>query len=128
MATVGYRFVCPVEVVEDAHGGLAHSGAGRYAPRTAGQPASSRKMLWTALAVSGLVVAGATGWMWYTLRPLPTLRIVSYTQITTDGQRKSIAGTDGSSLYLNLYVPACHGVVPVIRRAGDTALIHLPTT
>jgi Tol biopolymer transport system component len=39
--------------------------------------------------------------VWYLHRPLPPPRIIGYTQITLDGHRKTLAGTDGSRLFFN---------------------------
>jgi DNA-binding winged helix-turn-helix (wHTH) protein/Tol biopolymer transport system component len=128
VATVGYRFVCPVEVLEDANGGPAGAGPADTHAESQSKEQRPRKMRWIALGTAGVVLAGAAGWTWYVLRPLPTLRIASYTQITTDGQRKAIAGTDGSSLYLNLYSPDGLGVVPVTGGRVTPLSIDLPTT
>ena len=128
VATVGYRFVCPVEVLEDANGGLA--GAGRA--DTHAEPRSMeqrpRKMRWIALAATGVVLAGAAGLAWYALRPLPMLRIASYTEIASVGQLNGIAGTDGGSLYLNLVRPNGTGVVPVSGGRMTPLSIDLPTS
>ena len=131
VATIGYRFICPIETGSTEAVGSDSSTPG-LTNAEAAEPRSKeqrpRKVLWIALAATGVVLTGAAGLMWYALRPLPTLRIVSYTQITTDGQRKGIAGTDGSSLYLNLYAPAGHGVVPVTGGRVTPLTIDLPTT
>ncbi len=131
VATVGYRFVCPIETGSGEAVGSNSSTPGLTMAEAA-EPRSKeqrpRKVRWIALAVTGAVVAGAAGLMWYALRPLPMLRIVSYTQITTDGQRKWIAGTDGSSLYLNLYSPGGNGVVPVTGGQVTPLSIELPAT
>ncbi len=59
-----------------------------------------RKILWIALVATGVALVSLAGLAWYLSRPLPTLRVSSYTQVTSDGQMKDIAGTDGSSIYL----------------------------
>ncbi len=106
----GYRFMAAVEV-----------------PIQPGSHAPHRRWKWITLAAIGVLLAGAAGLTWYLLRPMPTLGIASYTQITTDGQMKGIAGTDGSSLYLNLFVPAGHGMVPVVGGQVTKLSIDLPT-
>jgi Tol biopolymer transport system component/DNA-binding winged helix-turn-helix (wHTH) protein len=123
VATVGYRFVCPVEVMEEASGGLA--GAGRAETGNGSDllheegvaveadPATTqgwvgrvlkRRWLWaTVVMVVGL---GASA-IWYLRRPLPPPRVTEYTQITHDDRHKIPVGTDGARLYLNLdYHPA----------------------
>jgi DNA-binding winged helix-turn-helix (wHTH) protein/Tol biopolymer transport system component len=107
----GYRFMATVEVPIQPS---SHA------------PLRDRKRI--ALAAIGFSLAGAAALTWYLLRPLPTLRIASYTQITTDGQMKWVAGTDGSSLYLTLLVPAGHGVVPVVGGRVTKFSIDLPTS
>ncbi|HEY3971389.1 MAG TPA: protein kinase [Candidatus Sulfotelmatobacter sp.] len=57
----------------------------------------------TALAATALVVVGILAVLTYFLtQPPPTPRISNYTQLTHDGQQKSLIGTDGSRLYINL--------------------------
>jgi Tol biopolymer transport system component/DNA-binding winged helix-turn-helix (wHTH) protein len=128
VATVGYRFVCPIEVLEDANGGLA--GAGRA--DTQAEPQSKeqrlREMRWIALGTAGVVLAGAAGLAWYALRPLPMIRITSYMHIASVGQSNWIAGTDGSSLYLRLSRPNGTGVVPVSGGRMTPLSIDLPTS
>src|SRR5450631_708184 len=122
VATVGYRFVCKVEVSEDANGGMA--GAGRAETGNGNDllheegvavevvPARAqgwidrmlrRRWLWaTVVFVVGLLASG----IWYLSRPLPP-RVTEYTQITHDDRHKIPVGTDGARLYLNLdYHPA----------------------
>jgi Tol biopolymer transport system component/DNA-binding winged helix-turn-helix (wHTH) protein len=53
------------------------------------------------LLVGGVLCAGLASAIWYLLRPLPPLRVITYTQITHDGRSKSLAGTDGARLYFN---------------------------
>ena len=36
---------------------------------------------------------------WYMVRPLPPLRVESYSRLTYDGQTKKLGGTDGNQLY-----------------------------
>jgi len=136
----GYRFVGPVSGPQTngkADAGFSvdvaaslPGGIEREKPSTAiTKPRNSQPIFWVLVGLGAIAVAGLViGMVLYLRRPLPTLRIVSYTQITTDGQRKSIAGTDGSSLYLNLYAPAGHGVVPVIGGRVTPLSIDLPTT
>src|SRR3984893_8256039 len=50
---------------------------------------------------AALLVVGLATAIWYLRRPLPPLRVIEFTQITHDGRRKELAGTDGSRLYFN---------------------------
>ncbi len=66
----------------------------------------------------GLVIAG-----WYLMRPRPTLRVTGYTQITHEGSRKGLIGTDGSRLYLNQW-PNLPPIVQVAISGG--AMVPVP--
>jgi hypothetical protein len=74
------------------------------------------------------VLAGAAGLMLYALRPLPMPRISSYTQITSVGQWAGIAGTDGFSLYLDLFPTNGNGAVPIFGGRVVPFPIDLPTS
>jgi len=121
VATVGYRFVCKVEVSEDGSGDLQATGKanglkGHFVEtpvngEIAANPLTqidkpsddrerSRFRSWLPAGAVILIVGLATG-LWYLRRPLPPLRVTEYTQITHDGRPKTIAGTDGSRLYFN---------------------------
>ena len=111
VSTVGYRFICPVEAIEDptvrpeAAAAAGNSGEGSVmtvSPTVVPViPAKSelhwRRWLWPTLAALGVAALA----VWYLRRPLPPLRVTEYTQITHDGRPKDIAGTDGSRLYFN---------------------------
>ena len=134
VATVGYRFVCKVEVSEDNSGRAEAAGqpdgfdgndqvearanrgvAGAVAEpqaligggsageaKNGTQKGGSRERVrrWLLPGVAVLVISLAAA-IWYLRRPLPPLRVTGYTQITHDGHRKSLVGTDGSRLYFN---------------------------
>jgi Tol biopolymer transport system component/DNA-binding winged helix-turn-helix (wHTH) protein len=122
VATVGYRFVCRVEVSEDGSGDLqATGGANRLNEGDfVGTPANGeiaasplthidkpahdgerRRFRSWLLAGAVILIIGLATAIWYMRRPLPQLRVTEYTQITHDGRPKTIAGTDGSRLYFN---------------------------
>jgi DNA-binding winged helix-turn-helix (wHTH) protein/Tol biopolymer transport system component len=120
VAKVGYRFVCPVEVAEDAPAAPAPtvltSGVNGYVHETppANPPSEGKKKArhrWLALAAIPALVLMALGW--YMLRPLPPPRITSYTKITHDGQGKRLVATDGNRLYLDRDAPTGIGQVAV---------------
>jgi DNA-binding winged helix-turn-helix (wHTH) protein/Tol biopolymer transport system component len=132
VATVGYRFVSPVEAVEDP---AAVSGApGPDPPAEAGAvPApvpsdanrsarrNQRRWLWAAGAAAIILLGAAC---WYVSRPLPPPRITAYTQITHDGHGKLLGGTDGSRLYFTQFSPNFFAQVGV--NGGEIA--QLPIT
>ena len=111
VSTVGYRFICPVEAIEDSTVGpeaaVAAGNSGEGSVMTVSPtvvpviPAKSelhwRRWLWPSLAALGVAALA----VWYLRRPLPPLQVTEYTQITHDGRPKDIAGTDGSRLYFN---------------------------
>ncbi len=71
-----------------------------------------RHRIWLLLGGVAVVAAAGAG-VWYLSRPLPLPRITEYAQITRDGSRKWLIGTDGSRLYFNsspTYVPFEVGV------------------
>lgn len=127
VATVGYRWVCRVEVSEESSGILEARGEmpgnGEIAEATANPAAQveevsarqtqatqatdeSPKKGWKRwLYGGGLVAVGLAAAVWYLHKPLPPPRISTYTQITHDGQEKSLAGTDGSRLYFTQISP-----------------------
>jgi DNA-binding winged helix-turn-helix (wHTH) protein/Tol biopolymer transport system component len=131
VATVGYRFIGKVEVSDDASG----------EPETTEEPNSSsedgnkvgrRTRLWGwALAGGGVLALCLAGGIWYLHRPLPTPRISGYTQITHDGHKKYLVGTDGSRLYLtrtneiDIYfgVPSSESISQVAMSGGESAQI-----
>src|ERR1700677_2205507 len=127
VATVGYRFVCKVEVAEDNSASL--EGAGEQngqGSRDSGETLSGklkvgsrgRQLAWL-LSGAAVLAAGLASLAWYLLRPLPPPRISGYSQITHDGHRNYIAGTDGSRLYFNFMSPISTAQVAI--SGGKTA-------
>ncbi len=142
VATVGYRFVCPVEVREDANGGLAGAGrADKHAELSAISKGGSVEavtgrvqgwvgrilrrtwLLSTAVVVVGLLAAA----IWYLRRPLPPPRITNYVQLTLDHRRKDVVGTDGNRLYLNILEPTAVGQVPISGGLITEIPVDLPS-
>jgi DNA-binding winged helix-turn-helix (wHTH) protein/Tol biopolymer transport system component len=125
VATVGYRFVCKVEVSEDGSAGLEPFGrahpqgrAAEFVANHEGQineaaafDAASKKLdeksrmrLWKwMIPAAGFLVAGVAVAIWFLHRPLPPPRISAYTQLTHDGHQRWIAGVDQSRVYVNSY-------------------------
>ena len=141
VATVGYRFICPVEVVEDANGGLtpavpAHASDGD-APAANDQGTASEaipaighgrmgwiiRQKWLAAAVVVASVGLLASAIWYVLRPLPLPRVTEYTQIIHDTHQKTPVGTDGARLYFNDY----YGPNPLGQSAiSGGEISHIP--
>jgi len=104
VATVGYRWVCDVEVSDaDAGGGASPEEPAAFGPEKKG-PSRSRLLGW-ALAAGAALAVGLACVNWYLRRPLPTPRITGYTKITNDGREKYLAGTDGNRLYFTRMSP-----------------------
>jgi len=128
VATVGYRWMCQVEVSEDGSGKLdstgmengpreedfvetpSHREIAEAAARSdigavnrgqnGKQTDAQRDRLKRWLVPGALLVVGLAVAVWYLRRPLPPLRVTGeYVQITHDGHLKLLVGTDGSRLY-----------------------------
>jgi DNA-binding winged helix-turn-helix (wHTH) protein/Tol biopolymer transport system component len=141
VSTVGYRFICPVESAEDfghSEPGIPVAQANAIAAgltsvekvaAVSERPAVGMKnMPWAILGASALILLLVLGTGWFLRRPLPTLRIASIARITTDAQIKRVAGTGGSDVYLNLFVPNGHGTVPISGGRVTPLSIDLPTS
>jgi DNA-binding winged helix-turn-helix (wHTH) protein len=113
VATVGYRFACKVEVAEDNSANLEEvSEQDGQGSRDSGDPQSRKQNGWShgrglnwLLPVGAVLVVGLAAAIWYFHRPLPPPHISRYSQITHDGHRKYIAGTDGNRPYFNFMSP-----------------------
>jgi Tol biopolymer transport system component/DNA-binding winged helix-turn-helix (wHTH) protein len=131
VATVGYRFVCKVEVSEDIQGGPAPAGVpdggdGSKPPDLSTQPSggviwSFRRRWLLAGAVLAVCLVSTT---WYLHRPLPPPRISRYIQITHDGRRKWLAGVDANRLYANEFTLSSIEQVPIA--GGELTQIPVP--
>jgi Tol biopolymer transport system component/DNA-binding winged helix-turn-helix (wHTH) protein len=132
VATVGYRWLCPVEQRED-HTAISELGeAVSTGPElaTAAAPAGSgpggvrrRRVWWLAAGAGAAAILLLAGAMWYLSRPLPPLRITAYTQITHDGRNKELSGTDGSRLYFTQKSP--EAILQVGVNGGEAAQVLL---
>lgn len=142
VATVGYRFVCKVEVSEDVEGVLAPAGASGTPHEAAlngtesavdtvatRMPDSARwrsKRGWLAAGAVAAVVLLASA-IWYLRRPLSLPRITDYAQLTLDGRKKDVIGTDGKSLFLNLVDPAGVAQLPISGGKSVPIVPDLPS-
>ena len=116
VATVGYRFICPVEALNDSPAdsmtedstartdrlGNRSSGSQRGSATTRSLGVSVRQR-WGIIAVAIVLFAASVSMFFYFRLPNPLPHISEYVQITNDGQAKEVAGTDGSRLFLNLF-------------------------
>jgi Tol biopolymer transport system component/DNA-binding winged helix-turn-helix (wHTH) protein len=122
VSTVGYRFVCPLDGLEDAPAEL-EADHGPNVARLNGKPQEPsrerafRMWLPICVALAMAVVAGAK----YLLRPLPPPRVVSYRQITFDGGDKELAGTDGIRIYFDRDANMRRSVSYVLAAGGDSS-------
>jgi len=104
---------------------LSASGAYPVAKEEAGR----WSFRWVATAMAGLVVLLGLAY-YYAQRP-PTLRVANYVQLTHDGQQKSLIGTDGARLYVNLGEVragsfAIHGFGELSVSGGELRKIPVP--
>jgi Tol biopolymer transport system component len=86
-----------------------------------------RRPVW--LLAAPVLALGLACASWYLSRPLPLLRVSSYTQITRSGHIEDAVGTDGIRLYLNVY-PDSSPPAQVDISGGDVSRIPiaLPNT
>jgi eukaryotic-like serine/threonine-protein kinase len=75
-------------------------------------------------AIALVLLAMVAALAYFLLQPAPVPRISNYVQLTHDGQQKSLIGTDGSRLYLNLGEVragsfASHGVAEMSVACGE---------
>ncbi len=102
VATVGYRFVCKVEVSEDPSGILEPAGqppVNGIATEVDAHPQGSffAHKLW--LSVVSVSVAAILITAWWLISPHAQPRVTNITQITNDGNLKCCFVTDGSRVY-----------------------------
>jgi DNA-binding winged helix-turn-helix (wHTH) protein/Tol biopolymer transport system component len=152
VATVGYRWVCPVEVTElgaetlepvalinttgrTAVAEPAVAAVGPILPPDQPVPVSEKmkraRFVRRGIALAAGALAGLGCVVWYLHRPLPPPHISSYTQITSDGRPKILGGADGSRLYFTL-MPSTglspHSLAEVSATGGEIAQIPIDIT
>jgi DNA-binding winged helix-turn-helix (wHTH) protein/Tol biopolymer transport system component len=142
VSSLGYRFICPVEAMPQSLNGHALEGpqsgkegngkivgialpdcdgsvadpparsTNRLKTKATGIPwLASRRTRWLTACILLILGLAATLRIW--LRPLPPPRIAEYKQLTNDGRKKDILGTDGERLYLRLADSPGFGHIPV---------------
>jgi DNA-binding winged helix-turn-helix (wHTH) protein/Tol biopolymer transport system component len=137
VATVGYRFVCPVEVEEyspaipdtsktDKNGKETSLGNGKEPlPLPAIAPGASTRSRWLWAIGAGGVIAGAVLLMawWRTPPSSPSVDFV--TQITDDGQIKGGGlSSDASRIYFNEGPPLTQKIGQVSIKGGPTVRVE----
>jgi serine/threonine protein kinase len=85
-----------LEALSDSHEVAPSEPREVEAPRRAAMPYRPIS------AVAAVVLVALAAGIWYLPRPLPP-RVTEYAQITHNGYIGSLAGTDGSKLYFNIY-------------------------
>jgi serine/threonine protein kinase/Tol biopolymer transport system component len=89
-------------------------------PKVVAAPRKAAKPYRRISAVAAVVLVALAAGIWYLHRPLPP-RVTEYAQITHNGYIGSLAGTDGSRLYFNIYPWGPVGQVGIT--GGDIATI-----
>jgi DNA-binding winged helix-turn-helix (wHTH) protein/Tol biopolymer transport system component len=121
VATVGYRWLCKVEVSEELSAETEPSS--EPIPKFNDGKTANRRARWGwALAGGGVLAVCLAAAVWYLSRPLPPPRITAYDKITLDGHEKFLGGTDGSRVYFTQFSPETIEQVGV--NGGEIA--HVP--
>jgi serine/threonine protein kinase/Tol biopolymer transport system component len=79
------------------------------------------------LALAGVVIVAATVLGYLLTRPFPVPKVSGYIQLTHDGERKQLVGTDGPRLYFNVGTATSAGIAQVSSTGGETARITTPS-
>ncbi len=153
VSSIGYRFICPVEVTAESlengeasrdlnavdHGGkvrMLHPDDGTVSAASAplareneGQllRQGGHKTNWVWLPVCGFLAIAVAAGVWYAVRPLPPPAVSAYRQITSDGGEKELAATDGPRIYFNRNHSMRHVIFEVPAPGGDSSEIPIRT-
>ena len=93
-------------------------------PATPKVAKSGRHQTLLAVAVLVVLLGGVLAYVATRSEPVPTLG--KYAQVTHDGLQKSLVGTDGSRLYMNLVSTGGQDVVAIHITGGQPRAIPLP--
>jgi len=93
-------------------------------PAAAGSGAATRRL--GLAAAAGIVVIGVAV-MYFLMHPLPAPKVSNYVQLTHDGERKSLLGTDGSRLYFDLGSKMASRFAQVSVSGGEPVQIPAPS-
>ena len=95
-------------------------------PKSEPRPTWAILQRWVAALVA-LLIAVATMLIYYGRREKPPPRVSGYTQLTHDGEIKTLFGTDGSRLYLALGPYNLFGIEQMPVSGGDPVRIGVPS-
>ena len=87
------------------------------------EPASRRRWL---VPLLGLLAIAAAIMAYYRASTPPVPEVSNYTQLTHDGEAKSLAGTDGSRLYLSMEYQTAPGIGQMPVTGGDPVRMPAP--
>ena len=80
------------------------------------------------LALSGLLIVATALLGSLLTRPLPVPKVANYVQLTHDGLRKSLVGTDGSRLFFALASDNSNGIAQLSISGGEPVRIPAPSS
>jgi Tol biopolymer transport system component/DNA-binding winged helix-turn-helix (wHTH) protein len=126
----GYRFIVQVQspngsLSPDAKSAI-HVGEPHESEPSAVEPETPkpRWKLKASIAATGVALAlGAAILTYLWMRPEPVPKVSNYVQLTYDGQRKWLVGSDGSRLYMGL---GSSGIAQMSTSGGDLTGIPTP--
>ncbi len=112
----------------EALGEPSQAVSGAWHP-VAEEPPKHSRLTWIAAACASVVI-GLSLAAYYAQRP-PSVTVANYVQLTHDGQQKSLIGTDGARLYVNLGEAragsfAIHGFAELSVSGGELKKVPLP--
>src|SRR6185312_694689 len=104
--------------------GLSDSGTSVVTVRPSVEK-SKRRLIGVIAAATILVIAALA---YFLTRSIPVPKVSSYVQLTHDGRQKSLIGTDGSRLYLELGTSAQASIAEMSLSGGEVKSIdHVPS-
>ena len=90
------------------------------------QGQNSKRRIFAAVAAAAFLILAALAY--FLTRPTPAPKVSNYVQLTHDGRQKSLIGTDGSRLYLELETSAQASIAQMSLSGGDVRSInHVPS-
>ena len=119
---IGYRFMVPVAWAADE--GKVVPPAPTPTGVHAHEAAKPNRRLF---AVGGAVVLGVAALLYFLTRPEPVPKVFNYVQLTHDGQPKTLVGTDGLRLYINLSNFGNEGIAAISVAGGEPTRIPAPS-
>jgi Tol biopolymer transport system component len=87
------------------------------------RPARAR-IPWMPIAAVLVACAGVAAYLWW--RPVSAPQVANYIQLTHDGLQKSLIGTDGSRLFLNVMDSGVEDVAAIPISGGEATRIPMP--